>query len=73
MSMNIGEALKYQREINGFSQNALSKATGISQPKLSYYESNKHLPLIDDCITLANFYGISLDELVGREFTEPTK
>jgi len=65
--MNIGEALKYQREVNGISQNALAKATGISQPKISYYESNKHLPLIDDCIKLADFYGITLDELVGRD------
>jgi len=65
--MNIGEALKYQRELSGYSQNALSKNTGISQPKLSYYESGKHLPLIDDCIKLADFYGISLDELVGRD------
>ncbi len=65
--MNIGEALKYQREVNGISQNALAKATGISQPKISYYESNKHLPLIDDCIKLADFYGIALDELVGRD------
>lgn len=64
--MNIGEALKYQREVNGISQNALAKATGISQPKISYYESNKHLPLIDDCIKLADFYGITIDELVGH-------
>lgn len=65
--MNIGEALKYHREANGLSQSALAKGTGISQPKISYYESGKHLPLIDDCIKLADFYGISLDELVGRD------
>ncbi|MDE7453127.1 MAG: helix-turn-helix domain-containing protein [Clostridia bacterium] len=65
--MNIGEAIKYQREINGFTQSAVSKATGISQPKLSYFESGKHLPLIDDCIRLADFYGITIDELIGRE------
>lgn len=65
--MNIGEALKYQREANGISQNALAKETGISQPKISYFESNVHLPLIDDCIKLADFYGITLDELVGRD------
>lgn len=64
--MNIGEALKYQREKCGLSQNTLSKKTGISQPKISYYESNKHLPPIDDLITLANFYGITIDELIGK-------
>lgn len=65
--MSIGEALKYQRELKGLSQSALAKSTGISQPKISYYESGKHLPLIDDCIKLADFYGVTLDELVGRD------
>lgn len=65
--MNIGEALKHQREIRELSQSEVAKATGISQPKLSYYENGKHLPLIDDCIRLADFYDIPLDELVGRD------
>ncbi|MDE7379730.1 MAG: helix-turn-helix domain-containing protein [Clostridia bacterium] len=65
--MNIGEALKHQREIRELSQSEVAKATGISQPKISYYENGKHLPLIDDCIRLADFYSISLDELVGRD------
>lgn len=65
--MNISEALKYQREVNGYTQKQVAMATGVSQPKLGYYESGRHLPLIDDCIRLADFYGITLDELVGRE------
>ncbi len=64
--MKCSEALKYQREIKGYTQSSLAKETGISQQKISYYESGKHSPSIDDCIVLANFYGISLDELVGR-------
>lgn len=54
--MNISEALKYQREVNGYTQKQVAMATGVSQPKLSYYESGRHLPLIDDCIRLADFY-----------------
>ncbi len=65
--MNIAESIKYQREINGLSQVEVANGTGISQPKISYFENGKHLPLIDDCIKLADFYGISLDELVGRQ------
>ena len=66
--MNIAQALKSQREMRGYTQAAVANATGISQPKLSYYESGRHLPSIEDCIRLADFYGISLDELVGRAF-----
>ena len=65
--MKCSEALKYQREINGCTQSTLAKETGISQQKISYYESGKHSPSIDDCIILADYYGISLDELVGRK------
>ncbi|RXZ61875.1 XRE family transcriptional regulator [Candidatus Borkfalkia ceftriaxoniphila] len=69
----IGEELKYHREKNGFSQSSLATATGISQQKISYYESGKHSIPIEFCITLADFYGISLDELVGRDFIQNQK
>lgn len=69
--MNYGQALKEQREISGFTQNSLAKATGISQPKISYYESGQHTPPIDHCATLAKFYGITIDELIG--FPDTTK
>ena len=69
----IGEELKYHREKNGFSQSSLATATGISQQKISYYESGKHSKPIEFCITLADFYGISLDELVGRDFIQNQK
>lgn len=65
--MNFGEALKYQREINEYSQNALAKAVGISQQNISNWEANKKEPSISHCIKLADFYGITLDELVGRD------
>lgn len=62
-----GEALKYQREINGYSQNALAKATGLKQQMISWWEAGKGLPNIDFCVQLANFYGITLDELIDRD------
>lgn len=65
---NYAEALKYQREKKKLSQNELSKQCGISQPLINNYESGKVKPSIDNCIKLADFYGISIDELVGREF-----
>ena len=65
--MKYSEALKYQREINGYTQTEIAKGTGISQQKISYYESGKHSPSIEECIRLADFYGVSLDVLVGRK------
>lgn len=65
--LNYGEALKYQREINGYSQSELARKTGLKQQMISYWEANKGLPNVDFCVQLADFYGISVDELIGHE------
>ena len=65
--MNIGEMLKEHRKTNGLSQPTLAKETGILQQNISRWESGKHIPDILECIKLADFYGITLDELVGRD------
>ena len=66
--LSIGESLKYQREQNNLSQSELAKKTGLKQQMISWWEADKGLPNIEFCIKLADFYGISLDELVGRSF-----
>ncbi|MBD5101043.1 MAG: helix-turn-helix transcriptional regulator [Clostridiales bacterium] len=67
MKLNYGEALRQQRQIGGYTQEQVSKATGIVQPNLSAWENNVNVPNVDACVILADFYGISLDELVGRD------
>lgn len=65
--LNYGEALKYQRETHELTQSALAKATGLKQQMISWWEAGNGLPNIDFCVQLADFYGITLDELVGRD------
>lgn len=67
----IGEFLLDWREEKNLTQTQLSKETGIKQANLSYWESNKRTPSIENCIILADYYGITLDDLVGR--TPPTE
>lgn len=71
--LNYGEALKYQREINGHTQSSLAKATGLKQQMISWWEANKGLPNIDFCVQLADFYGITIDELIGRDIINQKK
>lgn len=66
--LDYGKALKYQRELNGKTLLDIERATGISNQNLSRWEQGKVLPNIDFCVKLADFYGISLDELIGRDF-----
>ena len=65
--LNYGEALKYQRESNGLKITELAKALQISHQNISRWENGSVLPSIDFCVKLADFYGITLDELIGRD------
>ena len=62
--MDIGSALRRQREVAGISQSRLAKETGIKQQTISRWESNMHTPDIEHCIILAKYYGITLEELL---------
>ena len=66
--LDYGEAFKEQRETKGISQLELSKQIGTSHQNINRWESNKVLQNIDFCVQLTDFYGISLDELVGRNY-----
>ena len=64
---NYGEILKEHRLESGKTLLQVEKETGISNQNLSRWENGKVLPNIDFCVQLADYYGISLDELVGRD------
>ena len=61
---NYGEELKFQREANNLTQLELARKTGIKQCNISRWESGKVVPSIEYCEKLADFYGISIDELI---------
>ena len=64
---NYGEELKYQRKKRNKTLKQIEAETGISNANLSRWENGKVIPNIDFCVILADYYGISLDELIGRE------
>lgn len=59
--------LKSFRSKLNLSQAELSKKVNIPTTTLFNYELGKCEPNIETLIKLANFYNVSLDELVGRE------
>ena len=40
--------------------------TGIEQALLSKYESGKRIPPTETLMTLADYYGVSMDYIMGR-------
>lgn len=71
--MNYAEELKNWRKTYNLTQKELSEKTGLSQQSISVWENGKISPTIDSCIILANFYNISIDELIGRDYTGYTR
>ena len=71
--IDIGKSLKFHREALHLSQSELSRRCGISQQSLSRWENNENLPNIMECAILAQFYGISIDYLVGFENEDGSK
>ncbi len=67
---NYGKFLKEARKEQNKTQMEVSKATKIPQSNISAWEKGINIPAINFCEILADFYGISLDELIGREYHE---
>lgn len=66
--MNYGKSLKEVRLLHKKTLLQVEKDTGITNSNLSRWENGKVIPNIDFCVKLADYYGISLDELIGRNF-----
>lgn len=58
--------LRNMRTDKDLRQIDVAMKTGIDQKTLSNYETGKTLPDADSLIKLADFYGVSIDYLVGR-------
>lgn len=65
--MNYGEYLKEIRLLHNKTLKQLSEETNISFQNLSRWERGEVLPNIDFCVKLADYYQVSLDELIGRK------
>lgn len=64
--MEIGSRIKILRENRGLTQIELAKVLNIGNSTLSQYESGARVPSDDIKITIANYFDVSLDYLLGR-------
>ena len=62
-----GEMIRENRLIRKKTLLEVEKDTGISNANLSRWENDKVLPNIDFCAQLADYYGITIDELVREK------
>lgn len=65
--MSIGEQIKKLRIKKGCSQQDLANYLSVSRQTVSKWELDKSLPNLDYLLNLADFFEVSLDEMVGRK------
>ena len=61
----FSERLKELRLEKGLSQTQLAKETKLSQSAIGYWETSQRIPNADAVITLAKFFNVSTDYLLG--------
>jgi len=67
MDSGFPERLRQLRERRRMSRKALGECCGLSKCAISRYERGERVPDIRTAEALADFFGITLDELCGRE------
>jgi len=68
--MSLGDMmqnnLRKLRKEKGLSQIAVQMQTGSDQALISKYESGERVPPTETLMQLADFYGVSMDYIMGR-------
>ncbi len=67
MNIEIADRLQKLRKANGYSQEELADALGISRQAVSKWERAESSPDTDNLILLARLYNVSLDELLQTD------
>lgn len=62
--------LKKARKDTGFTQREVAKETGIPQPTIARFETGYRTPSAEQLATLADFYEVSADWLLGTKGTK---
>ncbi len=66
--MKIGESLRKLRVEKGITQLKLAEIMNISRVNYNRYENNVNCPSVELLCQLADFYDVTLDEMVGRKY-----
>lgn len=66
--MKFNVYLKQHRETYGYTQKQMAEIIGITLRSYQRYESGEREPNIETLVQIADFFKISLDDLIGRKF-----
>jgi len=58
--------LKELRKVHRYTQEEVAEKIGVSRQAVAKWENGETVPDINNCIALANLYGVSLDDMVNH-------
>ena len=64
--IKIAERLRVLRKEKNMRQSDIANLLGIGVRTYQYYESDEHRPDYEMLVSLADFFGVSTDYLLGR-------
>lgn len=65
--LSIDQRLFLLRKQKGVNQDTVAEACNISRVSLARYENGTRTPVIDIASRLADYYGVTVDYILGRE------
>ena len=68
--MEFNEKLQQLRKQKALTQEELAKALYVSRTAISKWESGRGCPTIDSLKAISEFFGVSIDELIGYDETQ---
>lgn len=66
MQLNLGTKIRELRRRDGRTQEALAEAIGVTSQAVSRWESGGSYPDVEILPSIANYFGVSIDELFGH-------
>jgi transcriptional regulator with XRE-family HTH domain len=70
MSIKIGANIKFLRKTKNLTQQAFADTLEIKRSMVGAYEEERAKPKMDNLKKIANFFGISVDELVSERISQ---
>ncbi len=70
--MYLAQNLKYLREQRGLKQQDLADILGVKQSTVGNWEVGKREPEINMLVCIAEYFGITLDDLILKDLRPPT-
>ena len=65
MQLDLGQKIRELRRRDGRTQEALAEAIGVTSQAISRWEANGGYPDMEMIPSIANYFGITIDELFG--------